>query len=172
VLEWMACSDICVVGETTVRAAFPPGPGPAEEGRALLAQFASRFPRPFSESGLELIPGPTEWTGSSWRVEATVAGPRAAAASDFFVYPIEGFVVDHAGVSCRAGKIAVSLVPSGGPGSAPPAAVRGIVLVDGTGYDVSFRVARRAPSVLGGAAGRPIFLLTKIHLSRMREGRT
>lgn len=146
VFEWMACREICVVGETPVRAVYPPKSGLAAEGKTLLARFTPRFPKPFSESGLELAAGRPVWTGSSWRVEASLSGPRAAAASDVFIYPVEGYVIDHSGLACRAGKIIVPLKPSKGPGSPPPSIVTGIVVIDGSGYDFSLPVAPRDPT--------------------------
>jgi DsbC/DsbD-like thiol-disulfide interchange protein len=145
VFEWMACRESCLTGEAPVKVVFPAGNESVAEGRTLLAKFAGRFPKPLAESGLKGGDGLAEWTGSAWRVEIPLAGPGAAGADDFFPLPLDGFVVDNAAVSCGDGKIVVSVVPSGGPGSPPPSAVGGIVLVDGAGYELSVPVAARHP---------------------------
>ena len=146
VFEWMACQEICVVGETPVQARFPPEPAHAAEGKALLERFSPRFPKPLSGSGVELAAARPAWTGSAWRIEASLAGARAAEASDVFIYPVDGYVIDHAGLACRAGKITVPLKPSKGPGSPPPAEIKGVVVIDGSGYDFTLPLARRDPS--------------------------
>jgi thiol:disulfide interchange protein DsbD len=147
VLEWMACRESCVTGETAVEAVFPPVPASLAEGRSLFGKFARRFPRPFSGSGLTAGAARAEWTGSAWRVEVTLSGPRAAEATEFFAYPVEDFVVDNSGVTCLAGKIVCPLIPSRGPGAPPPPAVAGILVIGGIGYEISVAVpvAARGP---------------------------
>lgn len=141
VLEWMACQESCVTGETAVEAAFPTDAATLAEGRALMERFAPRFPRPLTASGLTMSPGRASWTGSARLVEVPLSGPRAAEAEDFYAYPIDGFVIDNAGVVCRDGKIVVPLVPSKGPGSPPPQAIGGVLIVGDAGYEVTFAVS-------------------------------
>lgn len=154
VLEWMACSDSCLTGETPLETAVPPDAASLAEGRALFERAAPRFPRPFSSSGLTAGPARAEWTGSAWRVEVPLAGPGASEASEFFAHPIEDFVVDNASVSCRGGKIVVPLVPSRGPGSPPPRAVGGVLVVAGAGYEISVAVPRQTAG--RSAVSRPV----------------
>jgi hypothetical protein len=88
-------------------------------------------------------PARAKWTGAAWRVEIALSGPRTAEARDFFVYPVDGFVVDNADVACREGKVVIPLIPSRGPGAPPPSAVGGILIVAGTGYELSSPVTSR-----------------------------
>ncbi|HPW17521.1 MAG TPA: protein-disulfide reductase DsbD family protein [Candidatus Aminicenantes bacterium] len=159
VLEWMACRDSCVTGETAVEALVP-GPGPPSarpgsfaEGKAVYERFGPLFPRPLAGSGVTAGPARAEWDGSAWRVEVPLVGERRAAASDFFVHPLDGFVIDNAGVACRDGKIVCPLVPSRGPGSPPPPAVAGVLIVDGIGYELCAAVSKQA--ALKSPAARP-----------------
>lgn len=150
VLEWMACRDTCVTGETEVEAVVPglgsssARSGSLAEGRSVYERFAPLFPRPLAGSGLVAGAARAEWTGAAWRVEIPLEGAGRAAASDFFVYPLDDFVIDNAGVTCREGKIIVPLAPSRGPGSPPPPAIGGVLIVDGVGYEVSVAVLRQA----------------------------
>jgi DsbC/DsbD-like thiol-disulfide interchange protein len=144
VLEWMACRESCIVGETAVRAVFPPAADSLRRGRSLVKAFAPRFPRPLSESGLTAGTGRGEWTGGAWRIEIALSGPRAGEVADFFPYPLEDYVVENAGVSCRDGKIVLPVVPSRGSGSPPPKEVRGLVILDGAGYEITVPVAPKA----------------------------
>ena len=137
VLEWMACRESCLTGETAVEAVIPPASASLAEGRSLFEKFAPRFPRPLSGSGVTAGSARAEWNGSAWRIEVTLSGPRSAEASDFLAYPVEDFVVDNAGVTCRDGRIVFPLIPSRGPGSPPPAAIAGILVIDGVGYEIS-----------------------------------
>jgi len=146
VLEWMACRESCVTGETAVEAAFPPDAASLAEGQALLETFAPRFPRALSGSGVTAGAARAEWTGSAWRVEVPLSGSRAGEASDFFAYPVEDFVVDNAAVTCSDGKILIPLVPSRGSGSPPPPAVGGVLTLAGVGYEISIPVAARPPA--------------------------
>lgn len=154
VLEWMACSDVCVTGETAVEAAFPPDAAALARSRTLLERFAPRFPRPLAASGLTTGVAQASWTGSAWLVEVPLSGPQAAETADFFVFPTDDFVIDNAGVVCRDGKIVVPLVPSRGPGSPPPPSVAGILIVGEVGYEVSVAVPRQA--ALRPSALRPV----------------
>jgi len=144
VLGWMACRESCIVGETAVRVAFPPGADPLRRGRSLLATFGPRFPRPLSASGLTAAAGRPEWTGAAWRIEIALTGPRVAEAADFFPYPLEDYVIENAGVSCRDGKIVLPVVPSRGSGSPPPKEVGGLVILGGAGYEITVPVALKS----------------------------
>jgi len=141
VLEWMACRESCLTGESPAKAAFPPSATALNEGRELAKAFSSRFPRPFSESGLTAGRGSAVRSGFGWRVEAAVTGSFAAEATEFFAYPVEGFVVQNAEVAVRGGKIVCPLVPSRGSGAPPPSAVRGVLVVAGQGYEIDVPVA-------------------------------
>ncbi len=155
VFEWMACRESCLTGETPVKVVFPPDSKSLVQGRALLEEFADRFPRPFSESGLTAASGHAGWTGSAWLVEISLAGPRAAEADDFFTFPLDDYVIDNGGVSCRDGKILLSLFPTHGAGAPPPANVGGLVIIRGTGYELSVPIAARHSVQDPGGPGRP-----------------
>jgi thiol:disulfide interchange protein DsbD len=148
VLEWMACRESCVTGETAVEAVIPPDAASLAAGQALQERFASRFPRPLSGSGVTAGAARAGWAGSAWRVEIALSGPRAAEAAEFFAYPVEDFVIDNAGVACRDARIVCPFIPSRGPGSLPPPVLAGILVVAGVGYEISVPVAadRRAAS--------------------------
>jgi hypothetical protein len=142
----MACRESCVTGETGVEAAFPPDAATLAEGRSLLERFDHRFPRPLAASGLTLGPGRVSWNGSAWLVEVPLSGPRAAEAAAFYAFPVDDFVIDNAGVVCRDGRIVIPLVPSKGPGSPPPPAVSGVLIVGEIGYEISTSVSRHGGS--------------------------
>lgn len=147
VFEWMACSDVCITGETAVETILLDSRSPAAaagssaSGAALYERFAQRFPRPLAASGLTLGPGLASWNGSAWLVEVPFSGPRAAEAAAFYAYPLDDFVIDNAGVVCRDGRIVVPLVPSNGPGSPPPQAIGGVLIIGDAGYEVTFAVS-------------------------------
>ncbi len=143
VLEWMACLESCVTGESAVEAVFPPDAATLAEGRSLREGSSSRFPRSLEGSGLTLGTARAEWTGSAWLVEIPFSGPRAAEVTDLFAYPVDDFLIENSGVVCRDGKIVIPLVPSRGPGSPPPSAVSGLLVVDGAGYEISVAVSRK-----------------------------
>ncbi len=141
VLEWMACRESCVTGETPARAVIPPDAASLAAGRSLLGRFASRFPRPFHESGLTAAPARAQWTGAAWEVEFAVTGPRDSEIGDFFAHPVEGYVVDSSGLALREGTVHIRLIPSKGPGAPPPAAVGGVLVVAGAGYEITAAVS-------------------------------
>ncbi len=143
VLEWMACRESCVIGETAVEATFPADAAALAESRSLYETFAPRFPRPLAGSGVTAGSARAEWTGSAWRVEVPLSGPRAGEAGEFFAYPVEGFVVDNAAVTSRDGRIVCPYTPSKGPGSPPPTSVSGVLVVAGAGYELSIAVPRQ-----------------------------
>lgn len=137
VLEWMACKESCVIGETAARISLPADDDSLRRGRALADSLAPRFPRPMSEAGLSIASARAERSGADWLVEIVLSGPRAGEAVDFFPYPLEDFVIDHSGIICRDGRIVVPLTPSHGAEAHPPAAISGLVIVGGAGYEAS-----------------------------------
>ncbi len=141
VLEWMACKESCVTGETAVRLAFPPDDDAGSRGRSLSEAFAARFPRPLAEAGLAVGSATARRSGGDWLVEIALSGEAAARAVDFYPHPLEGFVIDHAGISCADGRIVLPLTPSRGSGGPPPATVRGLVIVGGAGFELAAPVA-------------------------------
>jgi DsbC/DsbD-like thiol-disulfide interchange protein len=141
VLEWMACRESCIVGETAVRTVFPPAGESIRRARSLIEADRPLLPRPLSESGLTAAAGQAEWSGGAWRIEIMLAGPRVSEANDFFPYPLEDYVIENARVSCRDGKIILPVVPSRGSSSPPPREVSGLVILGGAGYEVTVRVA-------------------------------
>jgi thiol:disulfide interchange protein DsbD len=156
VLEWMACRESCVTGETAVEAVIPPDAASLAAGRALLEKSASRFPRPLSGSGVRAGAARAGWSGSAWRVDIALSGPPAAEATGFFPYPVEGFVIDNAGAACRDGKIVCLLIPSRGAGSPPPPVLAGVLIVDGVGYEISVPITViRQPAARGASRAKP-----------------
>jgi DsbC/DsbD-like thiol-disulfide interchange protein len=137
VFEWMACRDSCVTGETAIRAVVPPESGILAEGWMLLEEFSSRFPNSLSGSGLTLAEGKAEWTGSAWRIELTFSGPHAAHVEDFYPYLVDDFVVVSGEVTCRGGIITFPVIPSQGASSPPPSEVGGLILINGTAYEIT-----------------------------------
>lgn len=141
VLEWMACKESCIIGETAAQITLPADDDSLLRGRALADALALRFPRPLSEAGLSVASARAERTGADWLVEVVLSGPRAGEAVDFFPYPLEGFVIEHSGIICRDGRIVVPLTPSHGAEAPPPAAISGLVIVGGIGYEASAPVS-------------------------------
>jgi len=120
VLEWMACRESCITGETAIRSVFPPDAAALEKAGSLLKTFAPRFPRPLSEAGLSVDTAHATITGAEWLVEMVLSGPRAPEADDFLPYPLDDFVIAHSRITCRDGRIVLPLTPSRGPGAPPP----------------------------------------------------
>lgn len=148
VLEWMACKESCITGETAVRLALPPDDAGLRRARELGEAAAARFPRPLFEGGLSVEEARAGRFGGDWLVEIVLSGPRAGEAVDFYPYPLEDFVIAHSRIVCRDRKITMPLTPSLGGGSPPPAVVAGLVIVDGTGYEISAPVAPRPPALV------------------------
>jgi DsbC/DsbD-like thiol-disulfide interchange protein len=141
VLEWMACKESCLTGETAVRASFPPSESGLRRGREVVTAFAPRFPRPLAEAGLAVGTATARRSGGDWLIEIALSGEAAGRAVDFYPHPLEDFVIDHAGISCADGRIALPLTPSRGSGAPPPAKVSGLVIVGGAGYELAAPVA-------------------------------
>ena len=137
VLEWMACRESCITGETAVKAVFPPDAAAREKGRSLLETFGPKFPRPLSEAALSAKVAGAERSGAEWLVEVALSGPRAREAGDFFPYPLEDFVISHPRITCRDGRMVIPLTPSRGAGSPPPTFIRGLVIIGGAGYELT-----------------------------------
>ena len=170
VLEWMACRESCVTGETAVETAIPPDAASLAEGRAFQERFAAQFPRPLSGSGVTAGAARAGWSASAWRIDITLSGPGPAEATGFFPYPVEDFVIDNAGVTCRDGKIVCPLIPSRGPGSPPPPVLAGILVVDGVGYDISVPITVMRQPACTSIGPAPIYGFLSLFRESSRGG--
>jgi len=139
ILEWMACRESCLTGETTVQVNLS-GLSPTEthKSNSAFSRFSSRYPKSLSAAelspnGARLIKSPGRWT-----VEVALAGRDAARVSDFYPFPLEDFVIDHHGITIDAGKLIIPVEPS--IPSAALSTLSGLMIIDGAGFEVSIPV--------------------------------
>jgi thiol:disulfide interchange protein DsbD len=139
VVDWMACRESCVQGRETVSAVLQ-GVSPDVLGRAkdLEKNFSSRFPRAVSAEAVAVKGARLIRSGNGWSVEVALSGPDAAAVSDFFPYPLPDFVIDHARLVCREGRISVPLAPA--RVGAPLSYLDGLLIIGGRGHEISIPV--------------------------------
>jgi DsbC/DsbD-like thiol-disulfide interchange protein len=137
VLDWMACRESCLTGETTVQVNLS-GLSPTEthESKSAFSRFSSRYPKSLSAAELSankarLIKSPGRWT-----VEISMSGRDAARASDFYPFPLEDFVIEHHGITIDAGKLSIPVEPS--IPSAALSTLGGLMIIDGAGFEVTF----------------------------------
>ena len=139
VLDWMACRESCLTGETTAQVNLSDlSPTECQKSRSVFSRFSSRYPKSLSTAqltanGARLIQPPGRWT-----VEIALSGRDAARVSDFYPYPLEDFVIDHHRVAVDNGKLIIPVEPSNP--SATLSIVSGLLIIDGAGFEVSVPV--------------------------------
>jgi len=139
VLDWMACKESCITGETTVQVNLSiPSSTDIQKSKSILSRFSSRYPKPLSAAELSgsearLIKSPGRWT-----VEVTFSGRDAARASDFYPYPLEESVIDHHRIALNERKLIIPVEPSNP--SAVLTVVSGLLIIDGRAFELSILV--------------------------------
>jgi DsbC/DsbD-like thiol-disulfide interchange protein len=139
VLDWMACRESCITGETTVQV-NPTGLSAADiqKSRSVFLRFSSRYPKPISAAELTAGEARLVKSPASWIVEITLSGRNAARVSDFYPYPLEDFVIDHHQIGMNERKLIIPVEPSNP--SAVLTVVSGLLIIDGAGFEVSVPV--------------------------------
>jgi thiol:disulfide interchange protein DsbD len=139
VLDWMACRESCITGESTAQVNLSDlSPTETQKSRSILSRFSSRYPKSLSAAqltanGARLTKPPGRWT-----VEVTLSGRDAARVSDFYPYPLADFVIDHYRIAMKEGKLIIPVEPSNP--SAVLSMISGLVIIDGAGFVVSIPV--------------------------------
>lgn len=138
-LKWLVCKHICLPGETTLR--FEPGklnPEGLGFDKALIDRWTARLPQPGIgynfEDGIVTVSG----TGDELLVKTNFPGSSPNTVTDFFPEDIPGFVLDYAKVKITDTGFEFPLVRSEPTGKL--SALKGIIIVDGQGYDVTIPV--------------------------------
>jgi thiol:disulfide interchange protein DsbD len=139
VLSWMACRESCVTGETAVQTDLSGLSSViAQKTGPVFSRFASRYPKPATAASLGAMEARLAKTPGRWMVEVTLPGRDAARISDFYPYPPQDFIIDHQGIIVKGGEIIIPVQPSSP--SATLSQVSALLIVDGTGFEVSIPV--------------------------------
>jgi DsbC/DsbD-like thiol-disulfide interchange protein len=138
-LKWLVCKHICLPGSTTLR--FEPGllnPQGLGFDRAQIDRWTARLPQP--GIGYNFEDGNVNVTtkGDELLVKTTFLGASPNTITDFYPEEIPGFVLDHAKVKITDAGFEFPLVRS--EPSSRLTVLKGIVIVDGQGYDVTIPV--------------------------------
>ena len=139
ILEWMACRESCITGETTVQLNLSSlSSAHIQRSRFVFSRFSSRYP--ISISAVELTANEARLIRppGKWIVEITLSGRDAARVSDFYPYPLEDFVIDHHRITINGGKLIIPVEPSNP--SATLSIVSGLLIINGAGFEVSISV--------------------------------
>jgi thiol:disulfide interchange protein DsbD len=139
VLDWMACKESCITGETAVHV-NPSGLSSVDvqKSKSIFSRYSARYPKPVRSAELttneaRLIKPPGRWT-----VEVALAGREAARVSDFYPYPLEDFVIDHRRITINGGKLTIP-IESSNP-SATLSQISGLLIINGSGFEISIPV--------------------------------
>ena len=136
VVDWMACRESCVQGRETVTAALQSAsPDVISRAKNLGKKFNSRFPRPISAAAIAVKGARLIRSGGEWSVEVELSGRDASAVSDFFPFSVPDFVIDHAHIVCREGRIVIPLTPAGAAASL--SRIDGLLIIGEAGYEIS-----------------------------------
>jgi len=139
VLDWMACKESCITGETAVHV-NPSGLSSTDvqKSKSIFSRFSARYPKPARSAELTTYEARLIKPPGGWTVEVTLAGRDAARVSDFYPYPLEDFVIDHRRITINGGKLIIPVEPSNP--SATLSQISGLLIIDGSGFEVSIPV--------------------------------
>jgi thiol:disulfide interchange protein DsbD len=136
VLEWMACRESCITGETAVQMDLSGLSSVViQKSKPVFSRFASRYPKPATAAAVTAMEARLAKRPGRWMVEVILSGREAPRVSDFYPYPLEDFVIDHQGIVLSGEKIIIPVQPSSA--SAALSRISGLLIIDGTGFEVS-----------------------------------
>ena len=139
ILEWMACRESCLTGETTVKVNLSSlSSADLQKSGSLFARFSSRYPKSLSAAVLTANEARLIKPVGRWAVEIALSGRDAARVSDFYPYPLEDFVIDHHRITINGGKLIIPVEPANP--SAALTQINGLIIIDGAGFEVSIPV--------------------------------
>jgi DsbC/DsbD-like thiol-disulfide interchange protein len=136
---WMACRESCITGISTARLNLSnPPPAERQKSKSILARFSTRFPKSLNPADLTATEARLIKTPGRWTVEITLSGRDADRVSDFYPYPVDDFVIAHLRIAVGGRKIIIPVEPANP--SAAPSVLNGLLIIDGTGYEVSIPI--------------------------------
>ena len=138
-VSWLVCKQICLPGSATLR--FEPGrlnPQGMGFDRALIDRWTARLPQPGIGYSLQDGIVTISKNGEGILVKTDFLGSNPNTVTDFFPEDIPGFVLDYAKVKITDTGFEFPLIPS--EPSSRLTVLKGVVIVDGRGYDVTIPV--------------------------------
>lgn len=138
-VRWLVCKQSCLPGSATLR--FEPGrlnPEGMVFDKALIDRWTARLPQPGIGYNLQDGSVSVKEQGDELLVRTSFPGSSPNTVSDFFPEEIPGFVLDHAKVKITDTGFEFPLVPS--EPSSRLTVLKGVIIVDGQGYDVTIPV--------------------------------
>jgi len=139
VLDWMACRESCITGKSTAQVDLSSlSSADLQKSRSLLSLFSPRYPKSPNPADLTADEARLIKSPGRWAVEVALSGRDAARVSDFYPYPLDDFVIDHHRITLNGGKLITPVEPANP--SAALSILSGLLIIDGTGYEVSISV--------------------------------
>jgi DsbC/DsbD-like thiol-disulfide interchange protein len=138
-VSWLVCKEVCLPGKTTMR--FEPGRLNFQGlgfDKALIDRWTARLPQPGIGYNFESGKIAVTAQGDELLVKADFLDSSPNTVTDFFPEEIPGFVLDYAKVKITDTGFEFPIVRS--EPSSRLTVLKGIVMVDGQGYDVTIPV--------------------------------
>lgn len=142
VLNWMACQESCITGESTAQVSLSSLPSELiQKSGAVFSRFAKRYPKTISAAELTLNESRLIQSPGRWTLHIPLSGPKAGRVTDFYPYPLDDFVINHQGIALKEGRFIIPIAPSNA--SAVLSIVPGLFIIDGAGFEVSIPVNKQ-----------------------------
>jgi DsbC/DsbD-like thiol-disulfide interchange protein len=138
-VSWLVCKKVCLPGQKTLR--FEPGrlnPEGMGFDKALIDRWTARLPQPGIGYNFESGNVAVTTANDELLVKADFLGSSPNTITDFFPEEIPGFVFDYAKIKITDTGFEFPLIPS--EPSSQLTVLKGVVMVNGQGYDVTIPV--------------------------------
>jgi DsbC/DsbD-like thiol-disulfide interchange protein len=140
-LNWLACKEVCLPGEATLELiADSVNANERKENQRLLDRWTARLPQPGSGFNLDKIG--TNVTEKDGKILVFIKFLEMAPGTitDFFPEELNGFVIDYSKIIIGDAGITLTLTPESKDSRLT--AIKGLVLIGPSGYEVNFPVTK------------------------------
>ncbi len=141
-LTWLACKEVCLPGEATlVFIADSANANDRKENQRILDRWTARLPQPGSGFNLDKVGTTVTRTAGKLEVFIKFLEMAPGTITDFFPEVIDGYTVDYTNIIISDAGITMTLTPESKDSTLT--AIKGLVIISPTGYEVNFPVAEQ-----------------------------
>ncbi len=135
-LDWLVCKETCIPGDAKLTLNLSALSAKDRADAAKLIEVARKaLPRPLSESGVAL----DKATLSGKDLTMIFSGTKATSITDFFPETVDGFLFNYLSIKAADGKVTLVLSPESRTASLQ--SLRGLVIIDKKGYELTAKVS-------------------------------
>ncbi len=141
-LSWLACKEVCLPGEAILEFnADSVSIAQRKDNQRILDRWTAKLPQPGVGFNLDKIGTSVTEKNGKMLVFIKFLEMAPGTVTDFFPEEIEGFVIDYSHITIGDAGITLTLTPESK--NSKLTAIKGLVLIGTSGYEVNFPIAKQ-----------------------------